>query len=198
MKRNRVRTDEAMQLHQSFKTFSDAKRLVIASLLSALAAILQAMGHVLPGVGYFISPFATLPIVICTLISIIFGLHSYLLTIILLVILQPSESFIFIFTTGLLGVGLGGAYLWFRQRINRILLPSLLLFAGICCLLYIFQFPILGSFASTSPSWKAVVIIYLFSFGYSWLWVEFSQIIFIKLLPFVEKKSANNQDELHG
>ena len=56
-----------------------------------MAAILQAAGGFLPGIGYFISPFATLPILIGAMFSLQMGVMSYFLTILLLFILFPSE-----------------------------------------------------------------------------------------------------------
>ncbi|MGQ0440795.1 hypothetical protein ACT4UT_30825 [Bacillus sp. B-TM1] len=37
-------------------------KLVITALMSALATMFQAAGNLIPGIGLFISPFATLPI----------------------------------------------------------------------------------------------------------------------------------------
>ena len=61
-----VLSHESYKLHHYFKTFSYSKKLVLTALFSALAAILQSTGNFLPGIGYLISPFATLPILICT------------------------------------------------------------------------------------------------------------------------------------
>lgn len=101
-----ILSHEACGLHHYFKTYAYSKKLVLAALLSALAAILQFTGNFLPGIGYVISPFATLPILICTIISIPFGLQSYVLTFLLLILIQPGESFIFPFTTGIVGLGM--------------------------------------------------------------------------------------------
>ena len=171
---------ESYKLHHYFKTFSYAKKLVLVALLSALAAILQSTGNFLPGIGYLISPFATLPILICTIISIPFGLQSYVLTFLLLILIQPGESFVFPFTTGIVGLGIGIALLILKIRISIIVFTSILLMGGICFLLYIFHFPVLGPIASTSPSLKIMGFIYIFSFIYSWVWGEFSRLIFKK------------------
>ena len=153
---------------------------MLTALLSALAAILQSTGNFLPGIGYLISPFATAPILICTLISIPFGLQSYILTFLLLVLIQPGESFVFPFTTGIVGLGIGIALHILKRRIGIIVFTSLLLLGGICFLLYIVHFPVLGPVASTSLSLKVIGFIYIFSFLYSWAWVELSRFIFMK------------------
>ena len=111
---------ESFKLHHYFKTFSYSKKLVLTALFSALAAILQSTGNFLPGIGYLISPFASLPILICTIISIPFGLKSYVLTFLLLILIQPGESFVFPFTTGIVGLGIGIALLILKRRIGII------------------------------------------------------------------------------
>ncbi len=175
-----VLSEESYKFHHYFKTFSYTKKLVLTSLFSALAAILQSTGNFLPGIGYLISPFATLPILICTIISIPFGLQSYVITFLLLSLIQPGESFVFPFTTGIVGLGIGIALLTIKIRIGIIVFTSILLLGGICFLLYIVHFPVLGPVASTSPSLKVIGFIYIFSFIYSWVWAELSKFIFRK------------------
>jgi hypothetical protein len=175
-----ILSHESYKLHHYFKTFSYSKKLVLTAIYSALAAILQSTGNFLPGIGYLISPFATLPILICTIISIPFGFQSYILTFLLLILIQPGESFVFPFTTGIVGLGIGIALLILKRRIGIIVFTSILLTAGICFLLYIVHFPVLGPIASTSLSIKIIGFIYIFSFIYSWIWVELSRFIFKK------------------
>ncbi|RDW20110.1 hypothetical protein CWR48_05190 [Oceanobacillus arenosus] len=177
---------ESYKLHDYFKTYSHSKKLVLAALFSALAAILQSTGNFLPGIGYLISPFASLPILICTIISIPFGLQSYVLTFLLLILIQPGESFIFPFTTGIVGLGIGLALLILKRRIGIIAFTSILLTGGICFLLYIVDFPVLGPIA-TSFSLRVIGFIYIFSFLYSWVWAELSRFIFMKWYKLVEK-----------
>lgn len=182
-----ILSDEAIKLHHYFKLFTYSKKLVVAALFSALAAILQSTGNFLPGIGYVISPFTTLPILICTIISIPFGLQSYILTFLLLILIQPGESFIFPFTTGIVGLGMGIALLLIKRRMGTIVFTSILLMGGICFLLYIVQFPVLGPIASKSPSLKMIGFIYLFSFIYSWGWGELSRLIFKKWYKLMGK-----------
>ena len=176
---------ESYQLHYYFKTFSYSKKLVLTAILSALAAILQSTGNFLPGIGYLISPFATAPILICTIISIPFGIQSYVLTFFLLILIQPGESFLFPFTTGLVGLGMGIALPILKRRIGIIVFTSLLLLGGICFLLYIVHFPVLGPLVSSSISLKVMGFIYIFSFVYTWIWMELSRIFFKKWYKIV-------------
>ncbi|HDX9577358.1 TPA: hypothetical protein ROX88_000845 [Bacillus pseudomycoides] len=175
-----VLSQESYKLHDYFKTFSNTRKLVLTAIFSALAAILQSTGNLLPGIGYLISPFATAPILICTIISIPFGIQGYILTFLLLVLIQPGESFVFPFTTGIVGLGIGLSIFSLKRRINIIVFTSFLLLGGICLLLYIVRFPILGSVVNTSISLKIIGFIYIFSFAYSWIWVELSRIFFKK------------------
>ncbi|MFS0645229.1 hypothetical protein [Siminovitchia sp. 179-K 8D1 HS] len=182
-----ILSHEPYKLHQYFKSLSYSKKLVLTALLSALAATLQSTGNLLPGVGYFISPFATAPILICTLVSIPLGLQSYILTVLLLIFIQPGEFFVFTFTTGLVGLGIGIAIPILKRRIGIIIFTSFLLWCGICFLLYIVRFPVLGPFTSTSPTLRVIGFIYIFSFIFSWGWVEISRIIFKKWYKLMGK-----------
>lgn len=106
---------------------------------------------------------------------------SYVLTNMLLIIIEPTELFIFPFTTGLLALGIGLAFHFINKRIYLIASGAIYLTLGIMSLLYIFQFPILGPVASHSFSFLTTGMIFLFSILYSWLWVELSLIIMKRL-----------------
>lgn len=168
-----------------FRNQSKIKRLAIGSVLACIAAILQSAGGFLPGVGYGISPFATLPILICVMFSLPIGVISYFLTILLLFVLQPSELVVFPFTTGVLGIGIGAAFSFFTKRLTVIFFGATLLTIGISCLLYMLQFPILGPAVSSTFSFLTGGSIFLFSFFYSWLWVEIGLFFFKRLRPFI-------------
>ncbi len=162
-------------------------KLILGSVFACIAAILQAAGGLLPGIGFFISPLATAPILLCSMLSIRFGVMSYFLTIMLLLILQPTELFVFPFTTGLLGLGIGVSFHLLRKRIGIITTGTILLMLGIMCLLFIINFPILGPVVFDSFSLLATISIFLFTFLYSWLWVEISLIIFKRIKMIIMK-----------
>lgn len=177
-------SDDIRPVQERFKYHKRTMMLILVSIFSCVAAILQSAGGFLPGIGYIISPLATAPILLGSILSIPFGVMTYVLTIGLLFILQPTELIIFPFTTGLLGLAVGGAFSILRRRIGIILFGAFLLTLGIASLLYIFRFPILGPIASNSFSVFTTGGILLFSLLYSWLWVEVALAIFqrIKIL----------------
>ncbi|MGG3466908.1 hypothetical protein ABES02_05120 [Neobacillus pocheonensis] len=160
---------------------SKTRRLILAALLASIAAILQAAGGFLPGVGYFISPFATAPILLCSMLSLPLGLMAYILTNLLLLILQPSELIIFPFTTGLIGLGIGAAFYFFKKRWIIIITSASLLTIGIMILLYVLKFPVLGPSISKTFSISTAGGIFLFSVLYNWFWVDIGLIIFNRL-----------------
>jgi hypothetical protein len=153
-------------------THSRSRKLVVTAFLGALAAVFQAAGGFLPGVGYLLSPFATAPIALCSIHSIKTGIKAYLLTITLLFVLQPSELIVFPFTTGLLGLAIGAGMIKLKRRIMILSLASLCLCLGILFLLYVVQFPVLGPVGSSSFDVVLMGYIYLFCFIYSWIWVD--------------------------
>jgi len=142
--------------------WSPSEKMMFVALLSALAAVFQSAGGFLPGVGFFISPFATAPIFMATLISFRWGSISYLLTILLLVLIQPIELMIFPFTTGVLGIAVGWAIRTQASRLNAGFIGGIMLFIGICIPHYILGFPVFGP-GVTSFSWLTVMVIFGFS-----------------------------------
>src|SRR5690554_3561592 len=113
-------SDEVRLIQEKFNHHKKTMKHMLVSIFSCIAAILQAAGGMLPGIGYFISPLATAPILLCSIFSIPFGVMSYFLTMMLLFILEPTELIIFPFTTGLLGLGIGTSFSLFRKRISMI------------------------------------------------------------------------------
>ncbi|WP_301243827.1 hypothetical protein [Sporosarcina highlanderae] len=160
------------------------EKMMFAALMSALAAVLQSAGGFLPGVGFFISPLATAPVLMATLITFRWGSMSYLLTIFLLVLIQPSELFIFPFTTGVLGIALGWALRTQSNRLNAIFVGGIALFIGICIPLYVLGFPVFGPGVS-SFNWTTIIIILAFSQIYSWIWLEFGLLLIRRLKRFL-------------
>ncbi|MFJ7827824.1 hypothetical protein [Psychrobacillus sp. NPDC096623] len=178
-------SDDIRVAQVEFRKNSKAKRLTLGSLLACIAAVFQAAGGLLPGIGYFVSPFATLPILIGAMFSLQMGMMSYFLTTLLLFILYPSELVIFSFTTGFLGIGIGAAFSFFKKRFSIIFIGAILLTIGIMSLLYVFHFPVLGPTVSDSLSFLTVGGIFIFSFLYNWLWVEVALFFFQKLKTFI-------------
>ncbi|MBE1442766.1 hypothetical protein [Paenibacillus sp. OAS669] len=153
---------------------SQTKTLVTVAFLSALAALFQSAGGFVPGPGYLLSPLSTAPVVLAALISLRSGLTAYVLSIVLLLLLQPSELFIFPFTTGLLGLALGFSIARSKNRIQVVSLSTLALWAGIALLLYAFRFPLLGPSVSMSFDITPAIYIFLFCLLYSAIWTEIS------------------------
>lgn len=166
--------DEVNLFQKTFDNYSKTMKLVLVSIFACMAAILQSAGGFLPGVGYLISPLATAPILLSWFFSIPFGVMANIVTILLLVVIQPTELIIFPFTTGLLALGIGAAFHFLKVRLSIIVAGAFALTLGIVTVLYIFQFPILGPVASNSFSLLTTGSILLFSLFYSWLWVEIS------------------------
>lgn len=150
--------------------YSNTMKLVLGSLLGVMAALLQAAG-LFPGLGYLFSMLATGPIILATIMSIRIGLITYVLTTLLLVIIQPTEVLVFLFTTGLLGIGLGIGFKLLKRRILVTISGACSLAIGIVILLYLFQFPILGPSLTGQLHVLVSVAILSFCLLYSWIWM---------------------------
>ncbi|MBJ8106417.1 MULTISPECIES: hypothetical protein [Bacillus cereus group] len=159
------------------RRMNPASRLVVTALLGSLAAIFQSAGNLIPGIGLFISPFSTLPIFFAICYSIREGILSYILTIFLLFIIEPSELIVFPFTTGLLGIALGVSFLQFKRRILIVSFSAICLLIGIMIVLDIFRFPVLGPTVHTSMDIKAITLIFILSFVYCWIYAELCRIM---------------------
>ena len=175
-------------IHQFFDKWSSTKKMSFTALMTALAVILQAAGGLLPGIGYFFSPFATAPILLAALISFRSGVSTYLLTSCLLLLIQPSELIIFPFTTGLLGLGLGWTFCKLNRRFGILIVNGLLLLLGACIPLYVFGFPLFGPVISPWFNIQSMIGIFGFSLIYSWLWLEFGLFLLRKINMVLELK----------
>ncbi|MDM5188152.1 hypothetical protein QUF99_12735 [Bacillus sp. DX4.1] len=158
-----------------------ATKLVITALLSTFATMFQSAGGFMPGIGFLISSLATLPIFLATYFSIRQGILSYTLTIFLLFIIQPSELIIFPFTTGLLGIAIGVAFLQLKRRIVIVFFSSACLLAGIMMILYVFRFPVLGPTVDTTMNPKVIALIFTVSFLYCWIFAELCRVLINRL-----------------
>ncbi|MGE7881777.1 hypothetical protein [Bacillus sp. NPDC094077] len=163
------------------RKLSLANKLVITALMSALATIFQAAGNLIPGIGLFISPFATLPIFLAICYSIREGVLSYILTICLLFIIEPSELIVFPFTTGLLGIALGLSFLQLKRRIWVVSFSATCLLIGIVIVLDIFRFPVLGPTVHTTLDIKVILLIFILSFLYCWIYAGLCRIMMNRL-----------------
>ena len=172
-------SDEVRLSQIIFNKHKKTMKLILGSIFACIAAILQAAAGFLPGIGYFLSPLATAPILLGSMFSIPFGIMSYFLTVMLLFILQPTELIVFPFTTGLLGLGIGASFYFFRKRLSIIATGAIFLMLGIMSLILIFHFPVLGPAVPVSFSFFTTG--FLLAFIYSWLWVEIALIIFKRL-----------------
>ncbi|MBY0123422.1 hypothetical protein [Bacillus sp. S/N-304-OC-R1] len=178
---------EILQIQTAFGKWPKAKKIVLVALLSSIGAIFQSAGGYLPAVGYFISPLATAPVILCSIFSIPIGFLSYILITLLLFILEPSELIIFPFTTGLLGLFIGGSFHLFKGIWSQVLCGAAGLIIGISVLLYAVKFPVLGPAVSSSFSFLVFAAVFICSIFYSWIWValirkllgRFKRIIFL-------------------
>jgi hypothetical protein len=150
---------------------SPTRKVVYGSILACFASIFQSAG-VIGGVGYFVSVLSTLPILIATIISLQTGFLTYIVALVLIAIIQPSELFIYPFTTGLLGLSMGLAFRYFKKGFLILFFSGVSLVLGILLILYIIQFPLLGPSMSSGMDTRTVAIIVLFSLIYSWIWMK--------------------------
>ena len=175
-------------------------KLTLTAILGSFAAIFQSAGGYAPGIGFFVSAMTTLPIFLATIVSIKYGFLSYLVTILLILFIQPSELLIFSFTTGILGLVLGVSFYKSKTRFMVVVLAGATLFMGIITILFIFRFPVLGPGVGTSFHFPLLLLVAVFSFPYAWIAAEACSFALKRLahtLPDRIIKSGSDQMELN-
>ncbi|WP_051348757.1 hypothetical protein [Peribacillus kribbensis] len=88
-----------------------------------------------------------------------------------MLIIQPSELFVYPFTTGLLGLTLGIAFKLTSHRLYILSAGAASLTAGIFFVLHVLGFPLLGPDIKSVLSPKAFMILLLSSILYSGIWL---------------------------
>ncbi|WP_409304901.1 DUF2232 domain-containing protein [Peribacillus sp. SCS-155] len=151
---------------------SSTTKLILTAALSACAAMSQSAGGYVPGIGFFVSAMTTLPIFLATVVSVRHGFLSYFVTFLLLLFIQPSELIIFAFTTGILGLVLGGSFCKRKTRFWVVILAGAALFIGIMALLFIFRFPVLGPEVDTAFHFGPLLLVGIGSILYAWMAAE--------------------------
>lgn len=164
-----------------FKERSYFKTFLYGGVTGIIGAVCCAFG-MLGGIGFAISALATFPLVLASLKSITTGVFSYLVTFMLLYLLQPSEAYVYLLTQGMIGIVIGIGFQVFKKLLFTILFSSLALFLGILFVLGVTKFPVLGPEIGTTLDWNSSFAIFLFSIIYSACWV-LGVTIFINRFP---------------
>lgn len=172
--------------HVAIDRYTKTMRLIAGALLGSIAVILQSAG-VFTGIGFLFSMMSTGPLVLASLLSVRIGLMTYSITAVLLMLVQPSELLVFLFTTGLLGVSLGVGLKYFQRTVWIISFAALCLTLGISLLLYVFQFPILGPSISSQFSIPVILGTFAFALLYSWMWKVISMSMIKSLTKILHK-----------
>lgn len=162
-----------------------AQTICFCSLMVALAVLFQSAPVFLPAVGMAISPLASLPIALAAVKSKPYGVAAWLASTLILLIIYPQESAIFVCTTGLMGLFLGLHYT--KKMYVSVGLSSIALFVGIIFLIYILQINVLGDIPQ-SPFVVSILIILAFSTVYTiaWAWIVRLAVAFLIKGKFIK------------
>lgn len=153
------------------KRNSSTQTICIGGILTTLAILFQSSPVFLPGIGLFLSPFATLPIAMAALTSIYSGIIALFASTFILLLINPQEAVIFLMTTGPLGLVLGASYT--KGIVQSVSLAGGTLFLGINILTQVTGIAVFGSMTPSSSIVLATSIFMLFSVLYSIIWVLF-------------------------
>lgn len=141
----------------------------MGGMLTVFTVLFQAAPVFLPMIGLALSPLSTLPIILAGYFHLSLGIAVYLASAFLLAFVHIQESIILLFTTGLLGVGIG-TFLFRKGMIISILFSSTLLFSGILLLTYVVAISPFGNNTPSNSFLITCIIFGLFSFLYASIW----------------------------
>ena len=135
----------------------------LGGILTAMAVILQSSPVFLPTIGLLLSPSSTLPIALASVINPYFSFMVLLSSVLILIAVSIQEALILLFTTGLLGLIMGG--LIYRKGIFASIFASMIsLIIGMMILTYVLVIPGFVSFTSSLSIITIVIIYFIFSF----------------------------------
>lgn len=141
----------------------------LGGIISAISVILQAAPIYLPVFGMVISPVSTLPVAIATGINVYLGLMVFMSSALVLIIVSIQEAFIFIFTTGLLGLVLAG-FIYRKGILISVFITAAILTGGMITLTYIIGIPGFEKFAASLSLPTTIMIYSIFSLFYIYIW----------------------------
>jgi hypothetical protein len=157
----------------------NAQIIAVGGICSTLSVILQLAPIYFSGLGLLLSPLSSLPVIFAALNSVVCGSFSYLCTGLIILIISPHESVIFLLTTGLFGLVLGINYN--KKFITAVIMSGSVLFSGINILIYFIGVAAFGDALTDIPLHIAEIIILIFSFIYSVIWMVILKIIFRRI-----------------
>lgn len=153
------------------------KILVIASLLSAIAALFQLIPVIFSEAFLLLTVFSAIPIYIVSRINYKAGILSYFAASLIIMTLSVHESLFFLCTNGIVGLSLGIFSGFFNKRFIICLFSSLILTTSLSILNYGIGIPVLGM-KIPGTIINQISILLLFSFVYSIFYLYISNYIF--------------------
>lgn len=151
---------------------SPGRRVSVLGGMAAIAVLFQVSPVFFPVAGFLLSPFSSLPIAIGTLLYPQGALPMFLAASGIISIIYWQEGVIFLFATGPLGITSALAVMSSSRKWIKILISSLILTGGILILTFIIGLQGLVEAFESMQAFKTVLVVFLFSFGYSCLWVH--------------------------
>lgn len=145
------------------------QQISVGGLFTAITVILQSAPIYLPTFGLLLSPFSTLPVALAAVMNIYLGIAVLLSSSLILIAVSINEAIILLFTTGLLGLILGGL-IYRKGMITSILASVVSLVIGMMILTYLVGIPGFVSFTSSLSIATIIIIYFIFSILYICIW----------------------------
>lgn len=151
------------------KKMGKLKFITIGGFLTAMTIIFQSAPVFFPAIGLLFSPFSTLPIAIAAIFNISLGIAVYLSSAFILFFISMEETIILLFTTGILGIGIG-TFLFRKGMPISILFSAIGLSIGMLLLTYFIGMAAFKELTYSLPFPLVFFIYVLFSLFYACIW----------------------------
>lgn len=162
-----------------------SKVVSFCGLMAAFSSIFQLALVFFPGIGVVFKPFSLLPIAIAALVYPEGAVLSVICAGLIDGMVYSQEGFIFLCTSGTLGIALGWGVRKRKGRGWTTLLGSIVIFFGICVLTMLIGFPAFGERIGDWGISSRLVLFFAFSLCYSFLWT----LLIEKLYNWLRKNS---------
>jgi hypothetical protein len=148
---------------------SPGRRVSILGGMAALAVLFQISPVFFPVMGLLLSPLSSLPIAMGTLLYPKGALPMFLAASGIISVIYLQEGAVFLFATGPVGIASALAVMRSSHRWLKILISSLILTVGILMLTFMIGLQGLVEVFENQQSFTVVLVVFLFSLGYSCL-----------------------------
>lgn len=163
---------------------STVRLLVIGGILAGIAVFFQTAPVFLTELFLPITVLSTFPVYFTSRINPRAGFCTFISAAFVIFLISPHEGFFFICTNGMLGLVLGICRYYTNRKLIITIITSLVLSSALCFVNFIIGIAVFGS-DIPGPIWVRIILIWIFSVAYGFIFLAISNFLFKKLVKFI-------------